>query len=52
MKSAADEDKNGFIILAEISRYFQRAVADATNGQQTPVSGGDLDRSMPLGQIK
>ena len=52
MKGAADEDKNGFITLAELSRYVQRAVADATNGQQTPVFGGDLDRSMPVGQMK
>ncbi len=49
MKGAADEDRNGFVTLAELSRYVKRAVAEATNGQQTPVFGGDLDRSMPLG---
>jgi hypothetical protein len=52
MKGAADEDKTGFITLTELSRYVQRAVADATSGQQTPVFGGDLEQSMPVGQVK
>lgn len=52
MKGAADEDKNAFVTLSELSRYVQRAVADETNVQQTPVLGGDLDRNMPPGQVR
>lgn len=52
MNGAADEDKSGFITLTELSRYVQRAVADATNGQQTPVVGGNYDGSMAVGQLK
>lgn len=52
MRGAADEDKNGFITLSELSRFVQRSVADATNGQQTPLVGGNYDGNMAVGQIK
>lgn len=52
MKGATDENRNGFVSLSELSRYVQRAVAEATDGQQTPVVGGNYDGNMAVGMVK